>query len=111
MAISNARTTVGSLLGVVTTSANTVTNVLDAVQQGVGMASAFVEKAASEQRQRHALDAVDFTTNLIQERATQAAARKVEVAKFVSQSPQHAQFYNEAATQYLAALKPADTKA
>jgi hypothetical protein len=110
MAIATARTTLGSLFGVVATSANTVTSVLDAAQQGVGMAAAYVEKAASEQRERHALDKVDFTTNLIQERSQMAAARKVEVAKFRSQSKEHAAYYDESAALYLAALRPADTK-
>lgn len=106
MAIANTRSTVGSLLGLVATTANTATGVVDTAAQAIGIAASYVEKAAREQKERHALDAVDFTVNLIQERAQATALRKTEVAKFRSQSTDHAKFYDEAQAMYLKALRP-----
>lgn len=106
MAQSTAPTTFGSILGLVSTTANTATGLVDTVAQTIGLASSYVNKAANEQRQRHALDAVDFTVNLIQDRAQAAALRKEEIAKF-RQVPERAKYFDEAAKVYQLALNPA----
>lgn len=105
MANATAPTTMGSILGLVATTANTATGLVTTVADGIGIASSYVSKVAREQQERHALDAVDFTMNLIQERAQAAAIRKGEIEKFRTQ-PNMAKYYDEAAALYLKTLRP-----
>jgi hypothetical protein len=96
--------TVGSLYGMVGTTANTVTSTLDAVADTINMAGAFVTKAAAEQRKRHAVDALEFDNRLADEHGREIAARAIETVKFRSQSADHNAFYEEAHKRVLATL-------
>lgn len=97
MAVASARMTLGTVLGTLSTAANTVTNVLDAASASIGMANAYVNNAANQQKKRILKDSSTFDERLIEEHGQETALRQVEIMKFCGQSAQHAKFYNDAA--------------
>lgn len=94
------RLTFGAVLGSVQSAATTVTTTLDAATGAVGMLSAFVTKAADEQRIRHIADKEDFIENLILERAEHRAVAMIKANKFASKSAEHKQHFNDAYAQF-----------
>lgn len=91
--MSTSRLTFGAVLSTIQTSANTVTATLDAANQGVGMLTAYVSEAASNQRVRQIADREVFLENLIREKAEERSAANIKVQKFCAQSSDHKSFY------------------
>ena len=94
--MSTTRLSFGAVLGTVQSAATTVTTTLDAVTGAVGMANAFVIKAADEQRIRHIADKEDFIENLIMERAEARSTACLKAEKFIGKSADHARHYQSA---------------
>lgn len=90
------RHALGSVLGTVVSSAETISGALNAASRGIGMLNAFVEKAASEQEGRHKNDAALFKTQLVIEGAQAEAEMNLEVVKYCKKSSDHATFFGKA---------------
>ena len=99
------RLTFGAVLGSVQSAATTVTTTLDAATGAVGMLSAFVNKAADEQRIRHVADKEDFVESLIMERAEQRANACLKAEKFIGKSAEHAKHYGAAYKRFESLLR------
>lgn len=103
--MSSARMSFGAILNTVQASANTVTTTVDAANKSVGMLTAFIDKAAAEQKTRHLLDGEEFIDRLLVEKAESTAAVKLRANKFASQSDKHAEYFNEAYARYEALIR------
>ena len=86
MANSSARNTLGKLFGAVASTADTATNVLDTVNDTVGMASAAVRSMAKDQQDRLAIHRDTYRTDLIRDAAAQQAVKDEEFIKFSKES-------------------------
>lgn len=104
--MSSARMSFGAILNTVQTTADTVTNVVDSANKSVGMLTAFVEKAAVEQKIRHMADGETFVDLLMHEKAETYTAMAIKADKFCNQSAKHAEYYNAAIARFTKLLKP-----
>lgn len=89
------RHALGSVLGTVVTTAETLNGALNAASRGIGMLNAFVEKAATEQEGRHKNDAALFKTQLVIEGAQAEAEMNMEVVRYCKKSSEHAQLFSK----------------
>jgi len=103
--MATARLTFGTVLDTVSTAAVTVTGALDTVSTTIGMANAFVTKAANEQALRHTADNETFIDRLIEEKAMEQTAINLEIETFVAKSERHKFHYEQAYDRYAAILK------
>lgn len=103
--MSTSRLTFGAVLSTVQTTANTVTNVLDAANAGVGMLNAYVTQAADNQRIRQIADKETFIEDLIREKAMQQATQTLKINKFTAQSNEQSVAYETAYNTYKALLR------
>ena len=95
----------GSILGTVQSAATTVTGTLDTMSTAVGMATAFVNQAADNQRIRQIADKEDFLETLIMEKAEQRATAHLKADQFCAKSEQHSAHYNSAYNRYTSLLR------
>ena len=98
--MATARLTIGTVLGTVVSAAETVTSTLNAVSKTVGMANAYVEKAAREQQGRYLNDAAQFAVQLTNEGTMAEAEMNLEVIKFCAKSAQHAKLFEGSYEKY-----------
>lgn len=98
--MSTSRLTFGAILSTVQTTANTVTNVLDAGNAAVGMLNAYVTQAADNQRIRQIADKETFIEDLIREKAMQQATQTLKINKFTKQSEEQSVAYEAAYSTY-----------
>ena len=98
--MATARLTLGTVLGTVVSAAETVTGALNAVSKTVGMANAYVEKAAREQQGRYLNDAALFSTQLANEGTMAEAEMNMEVIKFCAKSALHAKMFEQSYDKY-----------
>ena len=96
MSVANSRMTIGSIFGAVQTSANTLTNTLNAANSAIGMVNTFVEKAALEQKRRAIVDGDTFLKRLREEKAMETTLARLQINSFCAQSKEHATIYQGA---------------
>lgn len=106
MTVANSRMTFGAVLATVQTTANTVTNTLQAANSAVGMLNKFVSDAAQRQDVRSKLDNAIFEKTLHQEKAQELTASRLQVLEFCKQSADHATHYQAAYDELAELLKP-----
>lgn len=106
--MATARLTLGTILGTVNTAAGAATAALDTIANTIGMANAYVEKAAMEQRGRHLNDAKLFTRQLVIEGSEQLTEMNLHVLAYCKKSPEHKKLFEEAYEEFaeLHGLKP-----
>lgn len=102
MSVANSRMTLGSVLAAVQTSANTVSNTLNAANSAIGMVNTFVESAASNQKLRAKADSLNFKHRLIEEKAMETTLARLEINTFVAQSAAHKDLYQSAHDELVA---------
>jgi hypothetical protein len=98
--MATARLTIGTILGTVNTAASAATGALDTIANTIGMANAYVEKAANEQAGRHKNDAALFTTQLVIEGAEAEAEMHRSVINYCKKSPEHKELFEKAYEKY-----------
>lgn len=103
--MSTTRLTFGAILNTVSSTANTVTAVLDAANQGATMLTSYVSEAAHNQRIRQIADREDFVEGLIKEKAEQRATANLKFEKFAQQSESHSKQLEESYNLYTALLR------
>ena len=98
--MASARMTFGSVLGMVSNTANALADLAGTVGDGVGMINKFVEDASIDQRDRSILHRKSFRSGILEESRMEIAVRDAEVVKFCSESQLNKELY-EKACQYL----------
>jgi len=98
--MSNTRVTFGAILNTIQSTATMLTNTLDTVNTGVGMATTYVTDAADNQRMRSTADKESFLEDLVREKSYEESQSNLKVQKFCLQSADHKQFYEAAYTKY-----------
>lgn len=96
MTVANSRMTLGSVLAAVQTSANTVSNTLNAANSAIGMVNTFVESAASNQKLRAKADSLNFKHRLIEEKAMETTEARIAIDTYCAQSATHKSHYQSA---------------
>lgn len=105
MTVSNASMTLGSILGAITTTANTFSSSLDALNSGVGMLNKTVTDAAKKQSIDSIIDMEVYQSNAIETKSQQLAESRKKVLEWCAQSDQNSSLYSTAYNQ-LSALFP-----
>jgi hypothetical protein len=100
-----------AVLSTVQATANTVTSTVDAANKSVGMLTAFVDKAAAEQKIRHLLDGEEFIDRLLLEKAESTTLVNLRAEKFASQSNLHREHFNAALARYSKLVRPEEAVA
>lgn len=96
MTVANSRMTLGSVLAAVQTSANTISNTLNAANSAIGMVNTFVESAASNQKLRAKADSLNFKHRLIEEKAMETTEARIQIDSYCKQSAAHKQHFQSA---------------
>jgi hypothetical protein len=94
------RMTFGAVLGTITDTAGMVSKTVTTVSGGIDMASRFVESAATDQRDRHAIHRKTFRDTLLREARIEVARSNREVLDFCAESEVNAKLYAQT-TEYL----------
>ena len=104
--MATARNTIGTVFETVGTAATLITGTLNVASVGVGMANAFVNKAAKDQSQQHLLDAETSTERMILEASREEAEMKNAVRTYRAKSETHAADFDLAYDRFTAILRP-----
>lgn len=94
------RATFGNILGSVSNAASTISNTLDAANQGIGMLNTFIGDMAQKQQLRSKADMEEYAHVLADEKAMEDATRRIGIAKFRETSEQHEALFTEAHDRY-----------
>ena len=98
------RMALGSIMGAISTTANTVSGTLDAVNQGVGMLNHIITTAAKQQKDRSILDADDFQEYMVRDKAMQNVLSLKAVKEFIDADEFNKLNYEESYQRYSALL-------
>lgn len=98
--ITTARSTIGTVLGTVETTALTFTRALDAANTSVGMLNTYVERAADTQRKRYALESEALDQKLMDDAALLEMNRRTEIDRQIGSDPRKLELYNNALKRY-----------
>lgn len=101
MAIANTRMTLGTVLGTVATVANTTTNALLVITDGVEMLGNTVRNMKEEQKTKLVLDLANFRISYEQEAAQALTEKLAAIADYRNKSAAHAALFDSS----LAAMK------
>ena len=96
----NAKSTLGAVLGTVTTAAMTVTSVFEAGGTSAGMLNSYVSAAAEKQRDSIEIDLATHKTRLTDNFLIEETKRLMEMDVLFDANPKAKQFY-EIATKRL----------
>jgi hypothetical protein len=91
-----------SMLNTISKGFNSAGALIDVTTDGIGMLSATVTKAATEQKKSHFLAAQTFDQDLIRSYAEEQAHANLRVKEFCRQSEDHARLYQEAHDDFAA---------
>jgi hypothetical protein len=84
---SSLKGTVGSVLGTVTTAAQSISSVFDAVSGGIGMANTYVQNAAERQATQIDYEMADFEAHVHSTVAVERTRNNREIARFLDEDP------------------------
>lgn len=98
--MTSARMTLSAVLGTVTETASTVTNVVKTVSDAVTIGNRFVESAMIDQKDRQVIHRKTFRDQLLRDSRMEVARSNAEVLDFVNESEQNKELYTQA-TEYL----------
>lgn len=103
MSVSNARMTIGALLGTATTGAAMITTTFTTVGDAVGMVGTAVSTAATKQKKRAELDLATFDITAEEEAIMRLAAGRKSILEFC-QKEDNKKLYDSCANDLKAAL-------
>ena len=103
------RMTFGSLLSMVTNTANAVGDLAGTVGDGVGMLNKFVESASLDQRDRHVVHRTTYRDQLIRDSAMDMAKGNAETLSFCRESSDNEKLFSEAQSSLLEAFSKLDS--
>ena len=98
--MTSARMTLSAVLGTVTETASTVTNVVKTVSDAVTIGNRFVESAMIDQKDRQVIHRKTFRDQLLRDSRMEVARSNAEVLDFINESDNNKKLY-ESATEYL----------
>lgn len=105
MVQANSRMTLGAIFGALQTTAATITNVLNAVNDGVGMINSTVADAAERQEKRSDYDMANYEKVIHAEKALELDQSRDNIKKYTSQSAAHEEGYQSAYDELKAAVE------
>ena len=103
------RMTFGSILGMVTNTANAVGDLAGTVGDGVSMLNKFVESASIDQRERHVVHRTSYRSQLIRDSAMDMAKGNADALAFCRESEDNKVLFTEAQSELLAAFAALDS--
>jgi hypothetical protein len=103
------RMTVGSLLGMITNTANAVGDLAGTIGDGVSMLNKFVESASVDQRERHVAHRTNYRDQLILDTSIAMASANADALKFCRESDDNAQLFTAAQSKLLNAFTAFDS--
>jgi hypothetical protein len=103
------RMTFGSLLGMVTNTANAVGDLAGTLGDGVGMLNKFVESASIDQRERHVVHRTTYRSQLIRDSAMDMAKGNADALAFCRESTDNEKLFTAAQSELLAAFAALDS--
>ncbi len=104
------RMTLGSLLGMVTNTANAVGDLAGTLGDGVGMLNKFVESASIDQRERHVVHRTVYRSQLIRDSAMDIAKGNAEALAFARENDDNKKLFEDAQSSLLEAFAEYDGK-
>lgn len=110
---SNLRTTVGSVLGTVTTVAQSVGSVFDAASGGIGMLNTYVQTASEKQAIGIDYEMADYEQDVLTRVSAQRTRQNREIKNFLDEHPGNAEEFEKVFTdlqEKVAARREARTK-
>lgn len=102
------RMTFGSLLGMVTNTANAVGDLAGTIGDGINMLNKFVETASIDQRERHVVHRTDYRSQLIRDSAIEMAKGNADALAFCRESEDNKLLFMEAQSSLLEAFAAFD---
>ena len=103
------RMTFGSLLSMVTNTANAVGDLAGTVGDGVGMLNKFVESASIDQRERHVVHRTTYRAQLIRDSAMDMAKSNADALAFCRESEDNKKLFADAQAELLEAFTKLDS--
>ncbi len=103
------RMTLGSLLGMVTNTANAVGDLAGTVGDSVGMLNKFVESASIDQRERHIVHRTVYRSQLIRDSAMDIAKGNADALAFCRESADNEKLFSEAQASLIEAFAAFDS--
>ena len=105
--MATSRIAVGSLLGMVQQTANTVTNIVGTVDASVSMLNSYVARHSTMQREKNLVELHLHKTRLIEDTAKEITERREEIAKYVGdENSQRSKIYQNALSEITALFNP-----
>jgi hypothetical protein len=101
--------TFGSILGMVTNTANAVSDLAGTVGDGVGMLNKLVESASIDQRERHVVHRTTYRSQLIRDSAMDMAKGNAEALSFCRESTDNELLFKAAQDELLVAFTAHDS--
>lgn len=108
--MANSRMTISAVLGMVQSTAQTITNSLNAVNDGVEMINNAVSDAAERQQIRSDNDMAMYESVYIAEKALELDQSRDHIRSYISQSEQHKSGYESALTELQQAVAQRKSK-
>lgn len=105
MALSNTGMTIGSIFGAITTTANTVSNTLDAINNGVGMLNKVVTDASRRQNIDSIIDMDQYLENALVSKAQVETEQLVRVDAWLAESTERKVHYTKTYDRLAALFK------
>jgi len=94
------RNTTGSLFGMVSQTANTVTSAVNALSDGIDILQSHIESAKVDQRDQQVVHRKTYRDQLIHDASMEVADRNMEAVKYIAQSADHAAQYQSASSMF-----------
>lgn len=91
------RMTFGAVLSTLTNTANAVSDVVNTIGDGVGMANSFVQSASIDQKERQVAHRATFRQTLLRESSMEIAKGNAEAVAFRNESQLNAELFDQAA--------------
>lgn len=107
MTTATARMSLGSVFGLIATTANAVSSMVNTAADSVSMLDNYVQKAKAQQVIEIDADLADYEAQVIEIKAQEASERQSQIEEFCARSPRHAQLYTSNHERLTAALAKA----
>lgn len=103
--VANTSMTLGSIFGMVTTAANSVTNALAIANDGMDMMANSVDTMKKRQLHRNKVDNITFESSYIEQAAQVRSGQLLAIQEFRNKSEDHAAAFDSALAEITNGLK------
>lgn len=110
MSTATSRMTIGALFGAIATAANTASNTLNAVNDGVEMLNRTISVAAQKQKIDHKLDLIEYERTVTIQAAQRIQEHDDQIEDWIASRPGRAQSFQKTLEEVQTALANADKR-